>query len=341
MNGIATSILGGIDSIGNSFVSNLYMQLSYALGNVFTGMLTIYIIWWGYTILTGREVLSPIDAVFRLGRVAIIYMMFSRWGVFSETFYKLVQTIPNEVGKVVVGAVSRATGNQLANQDAIPALIDNLFQGAQTVASQVYTGSLFDIFGALLAILVLGCAIIFSGLAMAAIIAAKIILFITIALSPIFIVLWLFRWSARMAEGFLSLTTYLIITQILIYGFLGFYFSLVNLALNTATTGGENVDGMMSTIMPLVLVTIIGIYILTLIPGIASMLNGGGYLDTARSSSAYKKAGRMTFNVSRSSLRGAGGFLRQSASGRQQIAAKAASRKQIQASVKNNSAPMV
>lgn len=98
---------------------------------------------------------------------------------------------------------------------------------------------------------------------------------------------------------------------------------------------------MMSTIMPLVLVTIIGIYILTLIPGIASMLNGGGYLDTARSSSAYKKAGRMTFNVGRSSLRGAGGFLRQSASGRQQIAAKAASRKLIQASVKNNSAPMV
>ncbi|TIS17863.1 MAG: type IV secretion system protein [Mesorhizobium sp.] len=296
MNGLATSILGGIDDVGKGFVSGVYMQLGYALGNVYALMLTIYIIWWGYSILSGRETISPIESAYRLGRAVVIYLLLNGWGTFSETIYKLVQAVPNEIGKIIVGAVSRATGNQLSDQDAIPALIDNLYQGAQDVANQVYSGTFYDIFGALLSTIVLLAAIIFSALAIAAIIAAKIMLFITLALAPVWIVLWLYRWSTRISEGFITLTTYLIIQQILIYGFLGFYFSLVNLALNTATSGGASVDNKMSMVLPLVLVTIIGIYVLMQIPAIASILNGGGYLSTV---GAYRSYGNVPGNVAR------------------------------------------
>ncbi|WP_292363466.1 type IV secretion system protein [Mesorhizobium sp.] len=296
MNGLATSILGGIDDVGRGFVSRVYMQLGYALGNVYALMLTVYIIWWGYSILSGRETISPIESAYRLGRAVVIYLLLKGWGTFSETIYKLVQAVPSEIGKIIVGAVSRATGNQLSDQDAIPALIDNLYRGAQDVANQVYSGTFYDIFGALLSTIVLLAAIIFSALAIAAIIAAKIMLFITLALAPVWIVLWLYRWSTRMSEGFISLTTYLIIQQILIYGFLGFYFSLVNLALNTATSGGASVDNKMSMVLPLVLVTIIGIYVLMQIPAIASILNGGGYLSTV---GAYRSYGKVPSNVVR------------------------------------------
>ena len=150
MNGLATSILDGIDGVGQGFVSNVYMQLGNALGPVFTGMLTIYVVWWGYSIISGRETISPIEAAYRLGRVVIIYLLLLHWGTFSETIYKLVQAVPDEVGKIIVGAISRATGNQLSDQHAIPALIDNLYRGAQDVAKQVYTGSMFDFLGAIL-----------------------------------------------------------------------------------------------------------------------------------------------------------------------------------------------
>jgi type IV secretion system protein VirB6 len=292
MNGLAESILGGIDNIGEDFVRTVYMQLGNAMGNVFTLMLTLYIIWWGYSIMSGRESISPIEAAYRLGRVVIIYLLLNRWGTFSATIYQLVQSIPDEVGKVIVGAVSRATGDQLSDQAAIPALIDNLYQGAQDVANQVYSGSFYDIFGALLSLLVLLSVILFVALAIAAIIAAKVMLFITLALAPIWIILWLYRWSSRMSEGFISLTTFLMIQQVLIYGFLGFYFSLVNAALNTATSGGANMDSKMSLVLPLVLVTIIGIYVLMQIPSIASILNGGGYLSAVGVRYSYGKFGR-------------------------------------------------
>ncbi len=105
MNGLAASILGGIDNIGEDFVRTVYMQLGNAMGNVFTLMLTLYIAWWGYSILSGRESISPIEAAYRLGRAVIIYLLLTGWGTFSSTIYQLVQSIPDEVGKVIVGAV--------------------------------------------------------------------------------------------------------------------------------------------------------------------------------------------------------------------------------------------
>ncbi len=204
---------------------------------------------------------------------------------------------------------------------------------------------MFDILGAILSAIVLMAAIIFSAIAIAAIIAAKIMLFITLALAPIWIVLWLYRWSSRISEGFISLTTYLIIQQILIYGFLGFYFSLVNLALNTALSGGASADNKMSMVLPLVLVTIIGIYIFTQLPAITAILNGAGYINTAGTHRPYMntagrswRAGRYTAGkigaMARGITRQVQGMRQSRASGTE--AAKAS----IQRGVRENGAPL-
>ncbi|NTE37660.1 type IV secretion system protein [Agrobacterium tumefaciens] len=339
MNGVASSILNGIDNVGKSFVTNVYMQLNHALGGVLVLMLTVYVVWWGYLIVAGRDNLSPIEAMFRLGRVGVIYMFVTQWGTFSNTIYVLVQSIPDEVGKIVIGAVSRATGNQLSGQSAIPALIDNLYKGAQDVASQVYTGSFYDIMGALLSVFVLAGAIIFSAICVAAIIAAKVMLFITVALAPLWILMWMYKWSTRISEGFISLCTYLIITQIVLYGFLGFYFSLVNLALSTATGSGDLADNKMSMVMPFIFVTVVGIFILTQIPSLVSILNGGGFVGATGAISSYVNFARNLSGAGSKTARGSASFLRDSARGRQQLSEDLAARKAIQSNAQRNSTP--
>jgi type IV secretion system protein VirB6 len=205
---------------------------------------------------------------------------------------------------------------------------------------------MFDFLGAILSAIVLMAAIIFSAIAIAAIIAAKIMLFITLALAPIWIVLWLYRWSSRISEGFISLTTYLIIQQILIYGFLGFYFSLVNLALNTALSGGASADSKMSMVLPLVLVTIIGIYIFTQLPAITAILNGGGYIDATKTHGSYQNAVGRSWRGGRRAVRGiaaaAGGAsrtYRRMRSG--QAASREAAKVSIQRGARENGAPLV
>ena len=219
-------------------------------------------------------------------------------------------------------------------------------EGAQDVANQVYSGSFYDIFGALLSLLVLLSAILFAALAIAAIIAAKVMLFITLALAPIWIILWLYRWSSRMSEGFISLTTFLMIQQVLIYGFLGFYFSLVNAALNTATSGGATMDSKMSLVLPLVLVTIIGIYVLMQMPSIASILNGGGYLSTVGAYNPYRNFGRNAARYSGTrwaanrAIRGARQFAGNQFRRLRNVRMDDATRSTIQQATRENSRPL-
>lgn len=332
MNGLITSILNGIDNMGNQFVQTVYMSLGGAMGGVFTGMFTIYIVWWGYQIVAGKDPITPFAAAFRLGRVAIIYLFVTQWATFSKTIYVLIQSVPDEVGKVVVGTVARASGNQLSDQSAIPGYLDNLYSAAQDVASQVYTGSFYDLFGAILAMAVLIFTIVFAGVCAAAIIAAKIMLLIAVALAPIWIIMWLFKWSSRIAEGFISLVTYMIIQQILLYGFLGFYMSLLNLAISTATSTGEEADGKLSMVLPLLLVEVIGLYILGQIPNIASMLNGGGYSSSAGAYNSYVAA----FTKA---AKGSTKTLQKSSEGRDMQRADQATKSAAQAKAKQNSTP--
>lgn len=332
MNGLITSILGAIDNMGNQFVQTVYMSLGGAMGGVFTGMFTIYIAWWGYQILAGKEPVTPFEAAFRLGRVAVIYLFVTQWATFSTTIYVLIQSIPDEVGKVVVGTVARATGNQLSDQSAIPSYLDSLYSAAQDVASQVYTGSFYDIFGALLAMAVLGVTVVFAGICAAAIIAAKIMLLIAVAIAPVWIIMWLFKWSSRIAEGFISLVSYMIIQQILLYGFLGFYMSLLNLAVSTATASGEEADGKLSMVLPLLLVEVIGIYVLGQIPTITGILNGGGFVNTTGAAGVYAR----TFKTAAT---GSAKFLQKSSEGRDMQKADNASKSAAQAKAKQNSTP--
>lgn len=332
MNGLISSILDGIDNMGNQFVQSVYMSLGGAMGGVFTGLFTVYLAWWGYQILAGKEAITPFEAAFRLGRVAVIYLFVTQWATFSKTIYVLIQSVPDEVGKVVVGTVSRATGNQLSDQSAIPGYLDSLYSAAQDVASQVYTGSFYDIFGALLAMAVLFVTIIFAGICSAAIIAAKIMLLIAVALAPVWIILWLFKWSSRIAEGFISLVSYMIIQQILLYGFLGFYMSLLNLAVSTATSTGQEAEGKLSMVLPLLLVEVIGIYVLSQIPSISGILNGGGFVSTTGAGGAYARAFKSAATTS-------GRFLQKSGEGRDMQRADQASKSAAQAKAKQNGSP--
>ncbi len=141
-------------------------------------------------------------------------------------------------------------------------------------------------------------------------------------------------------------TTFLMIQQILIYGFLGFYFSLVNAALNTATSGGATMDSKMSLVLPLVLVTIIGIYVLMQIPSIASILNGGGYLSTVGAYNPYRNFGRNAVHYSgaqwaaRRAARGARQLAESSFRSSRAMRADAATRSAIQQGARDNARPL-
>ncbi len=73
MNNIIDQLFQKVQTLGNNFTANTYQALSSAMGPVFTLMLTLYIIFWGYQFWQGRGGGNGAASAFRLFRMAAIY----------------------------------------------------------------------------------------------------------------------------------------------------------------------------------------------------------------------------------------------------------------------------
>ena len=272
---IISDIFEKLDSVGETFISNAYSGLATQVGVIFGSMLTLYVIWWGYMILAGREGFSVSEAAWRLGRAFFIYYMATNWAGFSATLYKLVQSVPDLISDSIIEAIAGAGGILDGGADSstgVVKILDAVFETAVKVYEQVATGT-FEFVGALIGALVFIVAMIFIAMAAAAILAAKLMLFITLALAPVFIILALYRWTFRFTDGWLALMVNLMVMQTLMMAFLAFLYQLIELAI--ASASHEATDSKLSYVAPFVIVCLLGIVVFRFIPAFAGAITGG------------------------------------------------------------------
>lgn len=317
---IISDLLAGVDQAGARFIEVLYKRIGLYSENLFFVMLLLYVIVWGYMIIFGRSTASPLEAAWRLGRAMFIYWFVTNWEPFSQTIYALVQAIPDILAERIVTTISSTTGTPVTSVRAIPAMFDGLYEATLRVVPQIYSESLFDLFGGLLAIIIIIFTLLFIGVAVAAIIAAKVLLFVVLALGPVWIIMALYNYSFRYTEGFFTVTANLVVQQLLIYGFLGFYYYMVQLSV-TGMQGinGDGITGKLAQVMPLLLVTLIGFYVLLQIPAIAGIITGGiGVNPTGAYHAMHRAARNATSNpVTRTTGRLGLATLRQMTAGRE------------------------
>ncbi|MGE6743643.1 type IV secretion system protein [Allorhizobium pseudoryzae] len=281
---IISDIFEKLDSIGETFIQNAYEGLAHQVNVVFGSMLTLYVLWWGYMILAGRDGFSVPEAAWRLGRAFFIYYMATNWGAFSATIYKLVQEVPNLISDTIIESIAGSGGaldGGTGDTTGVVKILDAVFETAGKIYEQVATGT-FEFVGALIGAIVFVVAMIFIAVAAAAILAAKLMLFITLALAPVFIILALYRWTFRFTDGWLSLMVNLMVTQTLMMAFLAFLYQLIELAINTANNTAT--ESKLSYVAPFVIVCLLGIVVFRFIPAFASAITGGAPLgqgDTA------------------------------------------------------------
>ncbi|WP_273795050.1 type IV secretion system protein [Brucella intermedia] len=287
---IIGNLLRAMDSAGDGFVSSLYGQIAYVLHGYFVLLLTLYVIWWGYTVISGSATVSPLEAAERLAKVVFIFWIATNWGPFSKSLYTLIQYLPEQLAAHIIPLISH--NGDVKSVNDIPVMFNRLYAATIELVGQIYNGTLQDTFAALFSTTLIVVTLLFVGASLAGLIIAKVMLNIVLALAPVWIILALYKYSSRFTAGFLSATVNLVIQQILIYGFLAFYYHVVILALDFSgrTVGNSFVEGRFSQVMPLLLVMIIGIYVLIRIPSIAFMITGGAHSVGGSISAALTKS---------------------------------------------------
>lgn len=310
---IISDIFSKLDAIGETFIKNAYDGLALQVNVLFGSMLTLYVIWWGYMILMGRAGFSVPEAAWRLGRAFFIYYMATNWAAFSATLYKLVQSVPNVISDTIITSIAGSGGVLDGGTDdttGVVKILDAVFETAGKVYEQVATGT-FEFVGALIGAVVFVVAMIFIAVAAAAILAAKLMLFITLALAPVFIILALYRWTFRFTDGWLLLMVNLMVTQTLMMAFLAFLYQLIELAITTANNTAT--ESKLSYVAPFVIVCLLGIVVFRFIPAFAAAITGGGALGQG---DAAIVAGHGTILRARKEYAGRARILRQGLHGR-------------------------
>lgn len=266
---IITSFLTTIDTASLATVQSAYGTLASNISSTFRLMLTLYVVWWGYQILLGKTTAMPLEIAWRIGKIAFIYMLATQWATFSTLVYDVVMQTPDSVGSAIMSASGSSPG-----ENAIATSLNKVYDAGAQLVGRVYVGSYFDLFGAILAGLVLIGMIAFLGACVAILIATKLMLTGLLALAPIFVILALYGYTFRFTDGYLRALAGLMVSMILVYAFLGVYAGLLDKSIAAIGDGTDSV-AKFTIILPYLLVCICGFLVIYQIPPLAMTIAGG------------------------------------------------------------------
>lgn len=295
MNQIVSDFLTRLDQTGIGFVEQIYRAMATELGSIFRLILLLYVVWWGYDILRGRSSAMPLELAERLGRVVFVYAVATRWDVFATLIFEVVTKTPENLGNLIVDTIrgSGSAGTE-AGRSAVLNAFNTLYDAGVRLVGTVYTGTFYDIFGALLAAIILVAAMLFLGLALGILVAAKLLTYITLALAPIFIILAVFGITFRFTQGYVNLLVSLMISVILLYAFVGFYIEIVNVVIGFTGSAGTGVAQKIGQVVPFIFVCICGFYVVLQIPSIAFAIAGAAADATQGGRAALFRSARLS-----------------------------------------------
>jgi len=296
-----TQLLQRVDTFGTNFVSQGYQSLAQALTsgsvNVAALLLTLYVMFWGFGIWHGTARGGPADHAWRLFRVFIIYALATGWGDFQTLIYRFANEGPSAIGNSLLSTVSaNATGTSanLNSVNGVQTALQNLWVSAgKSAEAFIKNAGVLNpgpYFIAALLLIAVACLI---GYAAFLIILAKIFMWLLLALAPVFIILLLFGVTSRYFNGWMTALLQYFMVQVLTYGFVAFFISIAQTYFDTINTANASFATTLTELLPVLLISIIGILLLAQITNVAASITGSIGISAPSPGAFYRSGARL------------------------------------------------
>ncbi|MRG58232.1 hypothetical protein GF108_21935 [Phyllobacterium sp. SYP-B3895] len=294
------ALSSNIDALGKSFTATTYGVLAAYMTPVLSGLMVLYLVFWGFQFWQGRGDTNVVTAAFRMLRLAVIFFLATSWGPFQVAVYQVVTMAPLFVSNNVMlnNIVNPDTGKAMtvgtvatdistiysiavrasvkiereatALQAAAPEVLGpdgKPVPGAQPAAParKPPTNPLETVLTtSLQSAIVWISAALFVGYAMFLMLFAKMGLWVMLALAPIFIILLMFKIPSRFFSGWLTGTLQAMLVPIFLSTFLSFYILGVRANIMVLFKAVSNPDTplMIKDVAPFVLICIAGMFLM-------------------------------------------------------------------------------
>lgn len=273
-----SDILDTVDTATGVFITNQAGNAEYTqyLTSAwrFAAIIAITII--GFNFIFGGQ--STVrDMVMQLFKIVFVLMVITVAVDFNVIFYHISTVWPGEVETHIM----RGQG---ASATSVNELIDNFFEKGMAVAKEVHGGQgwIKGFFGVLFSVITVLVVFLLTAAALMMVILSKMVVAIMLSLGPLFVIGLLFERTRPLFEGwFRNLMSFALI-PIVLYALLGLVLAIIEGPMNTAAT--QDVEGFVhgvKNIGPFILISIVGIALVTQVMGIAAQIAGGLAMNTS------------------------------------------------------------
>lgn len=295
-----------IDRLGKSFTASTYGAFAGQLTPFLSGLLVLYLVFWGFRFWQGRGESSVVDIAFRFLRIAIIFSIATGWGPIQTLAYGVISGIPMAISSVMMNNIVN-TGRGSMSQMTVERDLYDFYQIALLASTRISSpfpdkaapdpvlkqaavntnppsksavgnkGMPDDVLlSSLHSGIVWIAAALFVAYAIFLMLFSKLALWIVLALAPGFIVTLLFRGASRFFSGWLTVAIQTMLVPIFFYAFLSFFMIIIKDVVITLKISTDH--GAVPTIReiaPFVLVCFAGLFLLAQIVPLSARIAGG------------------------------------------------------------------
>lgn len=280
---LADSVIQTIDNTSQTFVQNVYMALTSEINVVIGSLILITIILFGLFLIMGWIEYPVREFAKKIVIIVSILALVNSWPYFHTFFYSMFTDGPDELAEHIL--IYTGYGNPGSTSSKLGSMLTHSFE----IAEEIFEADGWFM-PYVLGVLCILCCMAYCVYAIAIISIAKIGTACVLAVGPLFIVFLMFSATKQMFASWLQQLFHFAFMVLITYIVIVFFMSMYQGALNSI----PDQDIGLGDVVPLLVVSIIGMLVLAQVQSIASGLAGGAQLGTL---GAFAATGRRLRNV--------------------------------------------
>jgi type IV secretion system protein VirB6 len=262
-------LLQRIEDSGTTFSEKAYTVVGQEIMPLLQVMLVAYVAYYGLQLFLGTARIGVGEIIGRIVRMMIILALVSSWGNFNNLFYHWINDTPEDVGRAILAA----SGTGITEPtNGLSQIWKTASEAASAFAEQ---SGYFSILPSMIGVVIMIGAGVFIAVALAILILAKVMLWVLIGTSPIFIACMLFERTRGYGVGwFNQVLTYALI-PLFIYVIAAFLIAAMDPELSKIDAASGSRTLTLADIAGFLLLCAAGAFVMLYIQSIGQGIAGG------------------------------------------------------------------
>lgn len=263
--------MGTVDAVIGNFVNNTYVHFIQANTSLITLLFTLYVMMLGYQFLSHQHHFQLSDIIKRIILMLCVYGLVMNWQLYHMFVYNIFTNEPANIAKIVVGS----TGDGHSSGD-IATVLDHIFSSVVDASTGFFGEINFSVSG--LAFIFYGMLVFIIGslmcvYALLLFIYAKMMMAVSLALGPIFILFIMWEPTKGLFGSWLNKLITIALIPVITSAILMLMLSVINVTLPHMNQPAEQMQFV--GIAPFLGLSLTTTLILSQVFRISSALGGG------------------------------------------------------------------